>query len=245
MPYTATEKWGVTAPPHFLARAPALYCGGMKPVAIRVWDLPVRLFHWGLVGLFGYSWWSGEVGGMTLESHMMSGYAVLTLVLFRLTWGFAGSGTARFSDFVRGPTATVASLRELWSRRPLQTAGHNPAGGWMVLALLACLLVQTSSGLFANDDLFNEGPLYKYAGKTLSDTLTDVHHCNFAVLLGLVALHVVAVAWHHLRKGEPLASAMVLGRKPLVGPAPVLARAWRALPWLALSAGIVAVVANL
>lgn len=217
----------------------------MKTPAVRVWDLPVRLFHWSLVGLLGYSWWSGEEGGMALESHMWSGYAVLSLVLFRVAWGFVGSDTARFTQFVRGPRAVLASLRELWSRRPLPHTGHNPAGGWMVLALLTCLLVQTVSGLFANDDLFNEGPLYKYAGDSLSDALTAVHHFNFAVLLVLVALHVAAVAWHRLRKGEPLVGAMIHGYKPIEGPAPVLARAWRALPWLALGAGVVAFVTSL
>ncbi|MGE3772500.1 MAG: cytochrome b/b6 domain-containing protein [Gammaproteobacteria bacterium] len=217
----------------------------MSLSTVRVWDLPVRLFHWAIVALLGYSWWSGEEGGMMLEYHMWSGYAVLTLVLFRVLWGFAGSGTARFADFVRGPAAMLASLRELWSARPLHFAGHNPLGGWMVLALLACLLVQTLSGLFANDDLFNEGPLYKHVGKALSDTLTGVHHLNFGVLLALVALHVAAVAWHRLRKGERLVGAMIHGRKSLDAPAPVLARAWRALPWLALSAGVVAIVVNL
>ncbi|HMM75782.1 MAG TPA: cytochrome b/b6 domain-containing protein [Gammaproteobacteria bacterium] len=217
----------------------------MNLAIVRVWDLPVRLFHWGIVALLGYSWWSGEEGGMTLEYHMWSGYAVLTLVLFRVLWGFAGSGTARFASFVRGPAAVLASLRELGSARPLHLAGHNPLGGWMVLALLLCLLVQTSSGLFANDDLFNEGPLYEHVSKALSDTLTTVHHLNFGLLLGLVALHVAAVAWHRLRKGERLVGAMIHGRKRLDGPAPALARARRALPWLALSAGVVAFVVNL
>lgn len=217
----------------------------MNLAIVRVWDLPVRLFHWGIVALLGYSWWSGEEGGMTLEYHMWSGYAVLTLVLFRVLWGFAGSGTARFASFVRGPAAVLASLRELGSARPLHLAGHNPLGGWMVLALLLCLLVQTSSGLFANDDLFNEGPLYEHVSKALSDTLTAVHHLNFGLLLGLVALHVAAVAWHRLRKGERLVGAMIHGRKRLDGPAPALARARRALPWLALSAGVVAFVVNL
>ncbi len=217
----------------------------MSIVTTRVWDLPVRLFHWAVVALVAFLWWSGEEGGMALKYHMWAGYAVLSLVLFRVAWGFVGSASARFPAFVRGPRAVFASLRELVSARPLHIASHNPLGGWMVLALLLCLLVQTSSGLFANDDLFNEGPLYKYAGKALSDTLTAVHHLNFTVLLGLVALHVAAVIWHRLRKGERLVAAMVHGRKPIEGSPPTLLRAWRALPWLAASATLVAVVVNL
>lgn len=217
----------------------------MTPVPTRVWDLPVRLFHWSVVGLLGWSWWSGEEGGMQLQSHMWAGYAVLALVLFRVLWGFAGTGTARFSSFVRGPRATLASARELLDRRPRREAGHNPLGGLMVLALLLCLLVQTVSGFFANDDLFNEGPLYKHAGKALSDTLTAVHHLNFEVLLTLVGVHIAAVLWHRLRKGERLVAAMILGRKAIDGPPPPLASAWRALPWLAVSAAVVALIVNL
>lgn len=217
----------------------------MSIANIRVWDLPVRLFHWSVVLLLAYSWWSGEEGGMRLDAHMWSGYAVLTLVLFRVCWGFVGSETARFTKFVRGPATVVASLRELASTRPVHVAGHNPAGGWMVLALLGSLLVQTLSGLFANDDLFNEGPLYRHVGKALSDTLTAVHHVNFKILLALVVLHIAAIVWHRVRKGESLVTAMIHGRKPCDGPPPVLAAAARALPWLVLTAGVVAIVVNL
>lgn len=217
----------------------------MKLTSVTVWDLPVRLFHWALVGLLGFSWWSGEEGGMALERHLWAGYAVLALVLFRCVWGCVGSATARFTHFVRGPRTVLASLPELASARPLHVAGHNPLGGWMVLALLLVLLVQTATGLFANDDLFNEGPLYAHVGKALSDTLTGLHHLNFKLLLALVALHVAAIAWHRVRKGEKLVSAMVHGRKALPAPAPLPANAWRALPWLALSAGVVALVVNL
>lgn len=217
----------------------------MKPATVRVWDLPVRLFHWAIVGLLAFSWWSAEEGGMMLRYHLWAGYTVLTLVFFRLAWGFVGSGTARFAQFLRGPRAVWASAVELLGPRPLHVAGHNPLGGWMVLVLLLALLVQTGTGLFANDDLFNEGPLYKHVGKAASDTLTAVHHLNFKVLLGLTGLHVLAVIYHRLRKGERLVGAMIHGRKPIDGAAPVLLQSWRALPWLAASGALVALIVNL
>jgi cytochrome b len=217
----------------------------MSAMPAKVWDLPVRLFHWALAVLCGFSWWSAEEGGLTLQYHMWAGYSILALVLFRVMWGFAGSASARFTSFLHGPSRVLAALREVWTRSPMTVAGHNPLGGWMVAVMLACLLVQTASGLFANDDILNEGPLYQYAGKALSDTLTSLHHLNFNVLLGLVALHVLAIAWHRVRKGEHLTAAMVHGRKAVTDSPPRLAPAWQALPWLAASAGIVAVIVNL
>ena len=186
----------------------------MSATPAKVWDLPVRLFHWALVILCGFSWWSAEEGGLTLQYHMWAGYSILALVIFRVMWGFAGSASARFASFLHGPARVMAAVRELLTPAPMQVAGHNPLGGWMVAVMLVCLLVQTGSGLFANDDILNEGPLYKYAGKALSDTLTSLHHLNFNVLLGLVVLHVLAIVWHRVRKGERLTAAMVHGRKP-------------------------------
>ncbi len=211
---------------------------------LKVWDLPVRLFHWALVLLVGFSWWSGEVGGLTLQYHMWSGYAILTLLLFRLAWGVTGSESARFAHFLHGPRRVLLAVRELLSREPMPYAGHNPLGGWMVMAMLLALLVQVGSGLFANDDLLNEGPLYRYVGKDFSDSLTAVHHRAFLVVLALVAVHVAAIAYHRVRKGERLVTAMFTGRKRLVTAAfPLhMTGSGRALFLLIASAVIVAVL---
>lgn len=195
----------------------------MSASPVKVWDLPVRLFHWALAALCAFSWWSAEEGGLTLQYHMWAGYSILALVLFRVMWGFAGSASARFASFLHGPSRVLAALREVWTASPMTVAGHNPLGGWMVALMLACLLVQTGSGLFANDDILNEGPLYQYAGKALSYTLTSLHHVNFNLLLGLVALHVLAIVWHRVRKGERLTAAMVHGRKAVTASPPRLA----------------------
>ena len=211
---------------------------------VKVWDLPVRLFHWLLVALMGFSWWSAEEGGVTLQYHMWSGYAILSLVLFRILWGFVGSDTARFTNFLAGPSRILATARELFTRAPLPDAGHNALGGWMVLALLAGLLVQAGTGLFANDDIMNEGPLYDKVSKAVSDRLSEAHEVNFAILLTLVGLHVAAIAWHRWRKGEHLARAMFTGTKSLPAPVPPprLGPVWLAAVLLAVSGGIVAAI---
>ena len=116
-------------------------------IAVKVWDAPVRLFHWLLVLLFAFMYFSGTVKGDWLEWHMRSGYAILALVLFRILWGFAGSTYARFSNFLAGPSACLQFAKKLLTRAPAASAGHNPLGGWMVLVLLLALLVQTGTGL--------------------------------------------------------------------------------------------------
>jgi cytochrome b len=182
-------------------------------VAVRVWDLPVRLFHWALVVLLAFSWWSAEQGHM--DWHMRSGYALLTLVLFRIVWGFVGSTHARFSDFIRGPEALVVHLRALPSRRAPAHAGHNPLGGIGVVLMLAAVLVQAATGLFASDDILVEGPLYRHVSGATSEWLTSVHRTNFDALLVLAAIHVAAVAFHRLFKRQDLIGPMFTGRKRL------------------------------
>jgi len=109
---------------------------------VRVWDPFVRVFHWSLLTLFGVAWWSGENHDM--ERHRQAGYAILALLLFRLFWGFAGSRTARFAQFLMGPSAIRAYLHRALDDEP--TDGHNPLGGWSVAALLLVLLTITAAG---------------------------------------------------------------------------------------------------
>ncbi len=181
--------------------------------AVKVWDGWVRLVHWSLLLLIGFSWWSAETG--RLEWHMRSGFAVLALLVFRLLWGLVGSDTARFSQFLRSPMAAIAHLRHLRRREPDAELGHNAAGGWMVLALLALLLAQVGTGLFANDQIFTQGPLAKYVSGSLSDWLTGWHHRLFRLIQIAVVLHVAAVVAYKLLKGHDLARAMVTGRKQM------------------------------
>lgn len=131
---------------------------------IRVWDAPTRLFHWAIVLLLCTSWVTQHENWMSL--HFLSGYSMLTLLLFRLLWGFIGSDTARFSHFLHSPFAALRHLARLHRREPDIEIGHNAAGGWMVLLLFALLAVQVATGLCANDDGNNQGPLADLSAKT-------------------------------------------------------------------------------
>jgi len=182
---------------------------------VRVWDLPVRLFHWSLVLLMVLLYVTAEVMGDAIDRHALAGYAVLTLVLFRLLWGFVGGTHARFGDFLRGPGATLSYLRALARRDGDTVPGHNPLGGWMIAILLAGLGTQAVLGLFSNDDILFDGPLRHLVTKETSDLLTGLHHQLFPILLGLVAAHVAAVIFHKLYKGENLVPAMFTGYKTL------------------------------
>ena len=182
-------------------------------VTIKVWDAPVRLFHWLLVALVALSVSTGYLGGNLMQWHIRSGCAILGLLIFRVLWGFAGSGTARFASFVRGPRAALAYARGLFSRRPSHTPGHNPLGGWMVVLLLASALLQAATGLFSNDDIATEGPLYDKVSKATSDAITAVHTANAVVLLALIGVHVAAVLFYLWYKRENLVWPMFTGVK--------------------------------
>ncbi|HYI43565.1 MAG TPA: cytochrome b/b6 domain-containing protein [Sphingomicrobium sp.] len=179
--------------------------------AIAVWDLPTRLFHWTLAALIGFSWWTAEEE--QLELHLYSGYAILTLVLFRLLWGVFGSSTARFANFVGGPSAVRAYLRDV---RGWRGTGHTPLGALSVVALLAITLAQVVTGLFnADNDGLYEGPLAQLADEGLLDAAHDLHELLFNVLLVFIALHVLAILFYRFVLGKKLVRAMIGGRAQL------------------------------
>lgn len=180
---------------------------------IRVWDLPTRLFHWTLAALVIGSFVSVKTGNM--DWHGRLGYAVLALLLFRLVWGFASGGYSRFTAFVRGPGSVMAYLRGA-SHGP----GHNPLGALSVLAILAALLFQASSGLFTNDDIAFEGPLSRHVSNALSSLLTTWHRRNQNILIALVVVHVAAIAYYRLRLKQDLISPMLTGDAVLPNPYP-------------------------
>jgi cytochrome b len=182
---------------------------------VGVWDIPVRMFHWLLVALIIVSFTTAQIGGNAMQVHELSGFTVLTLVLFRVLWGIFGSTYARFTDFVRSPGHAIAYARSLGRGRPAFYAGHNPLGGWMIVALLVCLLVQAGTGLFANDDIMTEGPLYGWVSKQTSDTLSEIHEANFYLLAVLIALHICAAVYYLLGRRENLILPLFTGRKRL------------------------------
>ena len=175
---------------------------------IRVWDLPLRIFHWALAFCVIAAYISQSIGGNAMVWHGRFGLAVLGLVTFRLAWGFVGSTNARFRHFVRGPKAIAAYLRGQWSG-----LGHNPLGALSVLALLGVPLLLTLTGLFANDDIAFEGPLYALIDKDLSDRITRIHHWFEPVILILVGLHIAAIAFYVWVKKQTLVKPMMTGWK--------------------------------
>ena len=181
--------------------------------AIPVWDFPTRLFHWLLVVLVAVSFTTGAIGGNAMVYHERSGFAILVLLVFRIVWGFVGSRQSRFSDFVKGPAAVWRYATALFRGDAERHLGHNPMGGWSVLALLLALLIQVVTGLFANDDIITEGPLYLWVSKPVSDWLTRIHRINRFVLVALVATHLSAVLFYLWGKGENLIKPMITGKK--------------------------------
>jgi cytochrome b len=180
-------------------------------VKVAVWDLPTRLFHWALVALLALSWWSAE--NDELELHLYSGFAVLTLLLFRLLWGLFGSSTARFRNFLKGPAAVVAYLRDTKGWRAV---GHTPIGALSVIALLGLTALQVATGLFnSDDDGLNEGPLAPLVSYDTAEAAHEVHEFLFNVLLVFVALHVAAILFYRLVLGKKLLGPMISGKAAL------------------------------
>lgn len=212
----------------------------LSPPLKKVWDLPTRLFHWSLVGLITFSWFSNEMGW--IDYHMRSGMAVLTLVLFRLIWGLIGSPTARFWNFLTGPRTTIKYFKGLVSGGEDKWFGHNPGGGWSIIALLGLVATQGSLGLFANDDIFSEGPLAHLVSKRTSDTLTGLHEETFEILIVLIALHVGMILFYKYFKKDDLIKPMITGTKSWEGDAPRLLNSWSQIWRGLLALGLAALI---
>ena len=182
------------------------------PHRIRVWDLPTRLFHWSLVACVAGLVLTGYVGGAQMEWHARIGYAVLTLLLFRLVWGFVGGHWSRFASFVRGPSHIAAYLRG--ESHPDSLMGHNPLGALSVLAMMGFLLAQVATGLVGDDEIAFTGPLNRFVTSAQGLAATWYHkRIGQWLIIGMVALHVGAVLFYLWHKGENLVRPMVHGDK--------------------------------
>lgn len=178
----------------------------MQPRTL-VWDLPVRLAHWLLaLGVAG-SFVTHYAGAAWFVWHRRCGYAVLLIVAFRLVWGFAGTRTARFAAFVRGPRAIAAWLRSGSQPAP----GHNPLGALNVVAMLAFILAQALTGLFANDEIASAGPFYGWVSHEVSNGLSRFHRANDTWLLALIGLHLAAVGWYTFVRRQGIVLGMITG----------------------------------
>lgn len=186
---------------------------------IRVWDLPTRLFHWLLAACVIGLVITGSVGGNWMNWHLRLGYAVLTLLLFRLVWGFIGGHWSRFATFLYAPSSVVAYLRG--RARPEHSVGHSPLGALSVFALLLILAAQVGTGLMSDDEIAFFGPLVRFvSGDTVA--MATGYHKNVGkfIVMALVLLHVAAILFYRLVKKQRLVHPMVVGDKQLALNAP-------------------------
>jgi cytochrome b len=185
---------------------------------VRVWDLPTRLFHWALVVCVVGLVITANVGGNWMNWHLRLGYTVLSLLLFRLVWGFVGGHWSRFSSFIYGPGTVLAYLRG--EARPEHRVGHNPLGMLSVLALLCILLAQVGTGLIADDEIAFTGPLVRFvSGETISDATGYHKNIGKFIVIALVVLHLLAIAFYKLVKKDNLVRPMLNGDKEVGFPA--------------------------
>lgn len=182
----------------------------MKKI-IRVWDLPIRLFHWLLVICIIGSLISVNLGGNAIEWHAYFGYSILTLLIFRILWGFVGSKHARFASFL--PTRE-AIFNYLQGKSP-RYLGHNPIGALSVFALLLVLSVQVITGLFVDDEIAFQGPLAKYVPNFLVSILSEIHEGNQVLIYTLITIHIAAIWFYKRFKGDNLIKPMLVGDKEI------------------------------
>ena len=208
-----------------------------KQKGLRVWDGPTRLFHWSLVCLLAFSWWSAE--NHMMDWHRLSGVTVVGLVIFRLSWGVIGSSTARFSQFVRGPAASIAYVRGAAGK--IERPGHNPLGGYSVILLLLLLTAQVASGLFATDvDGLESGPLSYLVSFDQGRWAAEMHELSFNLLLAASALHVLAIVFYLVVRRRNLVTAMFTGSDRFFrdGDAGLVRASWLRLAIALLIAGL-------
>jgi cytochrome b len=225
------------------AHEPVMRSTQPAPRPVLIWDAPVRLFHWLVVVLVTAAYVTLKL--TWIDWHVRIGEALLALLIARLLWGCFGSETARFRSFVASPAAALRHLRHLFHREPDVQVGHNAAGGWMVLLLLALLLAETLSGLYVNNEIADDGPLSELVPVWLANAISALHGLVWYVLLAAVALHVFVIALYAVVKGHNLLRPMLTGYKllPSSVAAPRQAPALLALLPLGVGAAVVILLA--
>ncbi len=186
---------------------------------IRVWDLPTRLFHWLLVTCIIGSVVTSQIGGNAMTWHFRFGFAIATLLLFRLVWGVVGGRWSRFTSFLYSPSTVLRYLRG--EGRPEHAVGHNPLGAGSVFALLILLIAQVSTGVFSDDEIAAVGPFAMFVSNATVSTATT-YHTSYGkyILIGLIVLHLAAIAYYYFAKRNNLVKPMLSGDKPLASALP-------------------------
>ena len=212
---------------------------------VRVWDASIRLFHWLVVALVAAAYSTWRLNWMVW--HGWIGDLLLALLLFRLLWGFFGSETARFSHFLTSPRIAFQHLKYALLREPDRQVGHNPAGGWMVLFLLALLLAETLTGIYVANDIADVGPLTGIVPAAVANAIDASHAILWNVLVAAIVLHVLAIFGYAAVKGQNLLLPIITGTKVLPEPvvAPRMGSPARASVLFAASAAAAAIIARL
>jgi len=183
---------------------------------VRVWDLPTRLFHWTLAPVIVCSVVTAWIGGGAMVWHFRLGYVVLALLVFRVLWGLVGGRWSRFASFLYAPATVRRYLRGEAVPGEHLDVGHNPTGAFSVFALLGLLLIQVGTGLVADDEIANIGPLNKFVSSATASKATGWHaDIGSWILIGLIVLHVAAIVWYRMKKRIDLVRPMLVGDKPL------------------------------
>ena len=179
-------------------------------IFMKVWDLPLRIFHWALMISIMGCFVSGKMENWAI--HERFGMSVMALILFRIIWGFIGSETAQFRNFLTMPKAVFATAKQMWKKRSSLSRGHSPVGGYATLALLAIPLVMAFTGSISTDDILYDGPFYHLASEW-SQLAGRIHHLGEKAIIAIVILHLGALGfyWFALRKN--IITPMVTGRQ--------------------------------
>src|SRR5204863_1816303 len=183
---------------------------------VRVWDLPTRVFHWVLASCVIASIVTAQIGGNAMAWHFRLGYVVFTLLAFRLLWGVIGGRWSRFANFIYSPAAVLRYLRGHSRPDEHHDVGHSPLGAFSVFGLLGILALQVGTGLFADDEIANTGPLIKFVSGATSSRLTAWHKgWGQWLIITLIVLHVAAILFYLLRRRRNLVRPMLIGDQPL------------------------------
>jgi cytochrome b len=176
-----------------------------------VWDLPLRVFHWLFVATIFGSWFTIEQG--YIENHMLLGYFALSLVIFRILWGFFGTKHSKFIEFIPTPKKLINYILAVKQGKSPYVPGHNPLGSLMVIVMILLVCLQAISGLFIDDDIFSSGPYYGALGSSVGNIMSFIHHNFFDFMLIAIGFHIFAIAFYWKVKKQNLVLPMITGKK--------------------------------
>lgn len=180
---------------------------------IKLWDTPIRVWHFAIIILLIGLWGSAKFNAFSI--HRALGILMMSALCFRLYWGIVGGSSSRFSHFIKGPKTIFSYVKSsrLKEKSNAMQAGHNPIGGWSVLAMLTALILQSISGLFSVDiDGLNSGPMARLVSFDVGRVIAKIHAISFHFVIGFIILHIAAIGFYLIVKKTNLITAMITGK---------------------------------